>query len=70
MPGGLLTMSAKELDRLGVVRRVVEGRLPQKQAALMLGVTPRQARRLCEAYEPPAPPGWSPRAEGSPATGV
>jgi hypothetical protein len=38
-------MSTEELDRLGVIRRVVEGRLPQKQAAIMLGAMPRQRRR-------------------------
>jgi hypothetical protein len=44
-------MSAGELDRVGVIRRVVEGRLPQKQAAVMMGVTARQARRLIVAYK-------------------
>jgi hypothetical protein len=39
MLGGL-TMSAKEVDRLGVIRRVLEGGLPQKQAAQMMGLTP------------------------------
>jgi hypothetical protein len=47
----LVTMSAEELDRLGVIRRVIEGRLPQKQAATMMGVTARQARRLLAAYK-------------------
>jgi hypothetical protein len=51
MLGGLLTMSANEVDRLGVIRRVLEGGLPQKQAALMMGLTRRQARRLCAAFE-------------------
>lgn len=30
MPEDLLTMSAKEIDRAGLIRRVLEGRLPQK----------------------------------------
>jgi transposase len=42
---------ADELDRLRVIRRVVEGRLPQKQAATMMGVTARHARRLLAAYK-------------------
>jgi transposase len=47
----LVTMSVDELDRMGVIRRVVEGRLPQKQAAVMMGVTARQARRFIVAYK-------------------
>jgi hypothetical protein len=47
----LVTMSAEELDRLGVIQRVVEGRLPQKQAAVMMGLTARQTRRLLAAYK-------------------
>ena len=44
-------MSSKELDRLDVVRRVVERRLTQAQAAGILGLSPRQVRRLCVAVE-------------------
>jgi hypothetical protein len=33
MPEDLLTMSAKEVDRAGLIRRVLEGRLPQVKAA-------------------------------------
>jgi hypothetical protein len=47
----LVTMSAEELDRVGVIRRIIEGRLPQRQAATMMGVTARQARRLLAAYK-------------------
>lgn len=51
MLGGLLTMSAKEIDRLGVVRRVIEGRMRLKTAADLPGVSTRQMRRICDAYE-------------------
>lgn len=44
-------MSPDELDRVGMIRRVAEGRLPQKQAAVMTGMTARQARRLIVAYK-------------------
>ena len=44
MPEDLLTMSAKEVDRAGLIRRVLEGRL-------MMGLTARQVRRMCRAYE-------------------
>jgi hypothetical protein len=43
---GQIRMSAKELDRLEVVREVVELRLSQLKAAEMLGLTCRQVRRL------------------------
>ena len=44
-----LTMSAKELDRLEVLGRVVERRLTQWQAAEQLGLSLRQVERLCQA---------------------
>ena len=43
---GLLTMTNVELDRLGVVRRVIEGRLLHKEAEVMMGVGVRQVARL------------------------
>jgi transcriptional regulator with GAF, ATPase, and Fis domain len=47
----LVTMSAKELKRLEVIRRVVENRWPQARAAALLGLTTRQVRRLCRTFE-------------------
>jgi hypothetical protein len=38
------TMSARELDRVRVVARVIERRLQQPEAARMLGSTGRQVR--------------------------
>ena len=49
MPEDLLTMSAKEVDRAGLIRRVLEGRLPQKKAAEMMGRTARQRCGGCPA---------------------
>ncbi len=46
---GTVTMSARELDRLEVLGRVVERRLTQRQAAEQLGLSVRQVRRLCRA---------------------
>lgn len=43
------TMSAKELDRLEVLGRVIERRLTQRQAAEQLGLSLRQVERLCRA---------------------
>ena len=44
------TMSKKELDRVMVIRQVVEKRLKQGRAARQLGITARQVRRLVKRY--------------------
>ena len=44
-------MSRKEVDRLEVVRRVLEKRLSQVKATELIGLSTRQVRRLCTAYE-------------------
>jgi hypothetical protein len=46
-----VSMSYEELDRVGVIERVIEKRLTQREAARMLGLTSRQVRRLRRAYE-------------------
>ena len=45
---GTLTMSAKELNRLEILGRVLERRLTQSQAAEQLGLGVRQVERLCQ----------------------
>jgi transposase len=67
MLGGLLAMSAKEIDRLGVIQRVLDGRLPATKAAVILGVSARQARRLCEAYKASGAAGLISKARGRPS---
>jgi transposase len=47
----LVSMSRTEIDRLDVIRRVLERRLTQVKAAQLLGLGPRQVGRLCAAYE-------------------
>jgi hypothetical protein len=54
---GLVSMSAREIDRLGVIARVQDGRLTQVKAAELLGLTDRQVRRLQAAYERHGPAG-------------
>jgi hypothetical protein len=54
---GLVTLSTRELDRVEVIRRVIRRELRQGKAAKMLGLTPRQVRRLCIAYREQGPPG-------------
>ena len=53
----LVTMSAQELDRLGVIRRVLDRRLAQKKAGEILGLSARQVRRLCAAVATDRPAG-------------
>ena len=45
-----LTMSAKEVDRLEIIGRVVERRLTQRAAATRLGLSLRHVERLCRAF--------------------
>ena len=44
---GCLTISAKELNRLEILGRVLERRLTQVKAAEQLGLGVRQLERLC-----------------------
>lgn len=45
-----IAMSHKELDRVGVIRKVVDGVLLQREAALQLDVSVRQVKRLVRAF--------------------
>ena len=56
-------MSARELDRLEVIRRVAESQLTQVKAGELLGLTSRQVRRLCRAFEADSEIAWL--AEGA-----
>src|SRR5258708_5877675 len=53
----LVSMSRKEIDRLDVIRRVVERRLTQVKAAQLVGLRLRQVGRMCAAYERHGPSG-------------
>lgn len=46
-----IEMSEKEIERLEVLGRVIDGHLSQRQAAQRLGLTDRQVRRLQRGYE-------------------
>jgi hypothetical protein len=63
----LVTMSRKEIDRLEVVRRVLERRLSQVKAAELIGLSTRQVRRLCTAYEQDGPTALASRKRGRPS---
>ena len=47
-------LSAKEVDRLAAINRVLEGRSTQALAARPLGLSVRQAQRPCRAVRPSA----------------
>src|SRR3569832_2140485 len=64
MPTELVTMSRKEIDRLEVIRRVFESRLSQVKAGQLMGLSARQVRRLCVAYERDGPTGLASRRRG------
>ncbi len=59
-----VTMSYEELDRLGVIERVIEKRLTQREAARMLGLTSRQVRRLRCTYGRDGPGGLAGKHRG------
>lgn len=47
---GIITMSNKEANRIPVLEKLLNKELKQKKAAEMLGVSPRQVRRLVKRY--------------------
>lgn len=51
MPKGLTTMSAREIDRGELIRRVREKRLTQHKAAVLMGLSVRQVKRLCRLFK-------------------
>lgn len=63
----LVTMSRKEVDRMDMVRRVLEKRLTQRRAGRMLHVSERQVRRWCRAYERAGPAGLVSGRRGKPS---
>jgi len=60
-------MSYEELDRVGVIERVMEKRLTQVEAVRMLGLTSRQVHRLRRAYERDGPGGLASKQRGRPS---
>ena len=60
-------MSKTELDRAGVIQRVLDKRLTQREAAPILGLTERQLRRLCRRARAQGLAGLANRARGRPS---
>jgi transposase len=67
MPEGMITMSAKEVDRLAIVGWVIERRRSQKAAPRMMGLSTRQVRRMCRAYKRDGAAGVTSKRRGRPS---
>jgi hypothetical protein len=63
----LITMSTREIDRLEVVKRVLERRITRVKAAALMGLNERQVRRMCAAYEAEGAAGLVSRRRGKPS---
>lgn len=63
----MVTLSHRELDRLTVVRGVVEKKLKQRQAAEQLGLSTRQLKRLVKRYRREGAAGLASRRRGRPS---
>lgn len=60
-------MSHKEAQRLAVVNEVLDGRKSQAQAALLLGLSVRQVKRLCRQVRDAGAPGLVSKRRGVPS---
>ena len=62
-----IAMSHKELDRVGVIRKVVDGEWVQREAALQLCVSVRQVKRLARTFRAEGAAGLVSRHRGRPS---
>jgi transposase len=60
-------MSDREITRLGVMQRLKDKRLTQKEAARMLGISIRQVKRLFQAYKAKGASGLVSQRRGKPS---
>jgi hypothetical protein len=67
MPGKLILMSPKELERLALMQRIAERRTTQALVAEQLGVSLRQVERLHAAYKAHGADGLVSRKRGVPS---
>lgn len=64
---GWVLMSERELRRIEVLSRVVEGRLSVAHAAEVLGLSPRQVQRLLRTFREDGAPALRHKARGRPS---
>ena len=62
-----ITMSGKELRRVHVIRQVLDRKLTQVKAATVLGLSPRQVRRLVTRVRQEGDGGLVHRGRGQPS---
>lgn len=67
MPSGLLTMSTQEVERVTVIKQIVDKRLKQNAGARLLKITTRQIRRLIKAYRKEGAKGLLSKRRGQPS---
>lgn len=67
MEEGNITMSKKELTRLEIVRRVIDKRMRQAEAASHLGLSVRQVKRLVRAVREEGAAGLASKRRGRPS---
>ena len=63
----LVTMSTREIDRVDVVRRVLEHSLTKAKAGELVGLSARQVHRLCVRYAQHGPAGLVSLQRGRPS---
>jgi hypothetical protein len=63
----LVTMSAQEIDRSDLIRRILERRLTQVKAVEILGINVRQVFRMCRAFERDGLAGLASKKRGRPS---
>ncbi len=64
----MITMSAKEVNRLEVMQRLEEKRMKQKAAAELLGISERQVKRLLRRYRKQGASGLVSQRRGKPSS--
>jgi Helix-turn-helix domain len=65
---GKLVMSLKEIDRIKILEKVMDGRLTQKKASETLRLSLRQTKRLCKRYKAYGEEGLIHKSRGKPSS--
>lgn len=65
--GNIITMKQKELKRLHVIRKILDSSLPQKEAAILLGLSKRQMIRIVKRVRQEGDRGIIHRSRGRPS---
>jgi transposase len=66
----VISMSGQEIDRVGIIRRVMKREMRQKVAAERLNLSVRQVQRLVQRYAEDGPRGLISRKRGQPGNRV